>query len=61
MASGIGKFYSWKEQMDRLLDELEPGEARYWVYADLDVPEAKEVEGVSQQIEEPTVKEESTN
>jgi hypothetical protein len=34
-----------EEKMDLCIDSLESGEARYWVTAELDVPETVEVAG----------------
>jgi hypothetical protein len=54
IASGYGKQMDWDEQMVCMMDDLAPGEARYWVTAELDVPEVKEIEGECQPVEIPT-------
>lgn len=55
MASGYGygNPIDWNEQMVCMLDDLAPGEARYWVTAELDVPEIKEIQGECQPVEIP--------
>ena len=36
---------SWLDCMDCMLDDLAPGEARYWVTAELPLPRTNTIEG----------------
>jgi hypothetical protein len=45
VASGSKSVNKWIDNMDYLLDHLHAGEARYWVEAELEVPDAQEVQG----------------
>ena len=45
VASAYNSNDSWDECMSCALDLLEPGEARYWVTAELPLPETGTIEG----------------
>ena len=36
---------SWEDCMELMLDDLEPGEARYWVEAELPLPDTNIIAG----------------